>query len=237
MARLFCLSLGGIDEKTSEINSRFSYARKQDISGVELIFASKDELYSSRLSEENLSWLKSLKYVSIHAPFKLVSKSHDQLEVARQLDILSDIYHKINAKNLIIHPNEMPEIDLIRRYDFSISTENLRPGSRVPISILERILSRYRIKLCLDVAHAYLWSKHETGRLIDAFKQEISEVHFSGTCRKVTHVSLRTVSSEFIYSIQRVRELDVPIVIEEDMRGKGPDFVREEIQYIKGLFE
>ena len=89
--------------------------------------------------------------------------------------------------------------------------------------------------MCLDTAHAYSWSKFETYKLIDAFKEKISQIHFSGSYRRKQHVSLRKVSKDFILSIQPLKYLDVPIVIEEDIEIKSYQYLRQELKYIKNL--
>lgn len=238
MKRILSFALGNIWKwaAVGDMSPLINYVRELDISGVELTLAFKDELYSFKLSEDDKSWLRNLDYVSIHAPFRLIERSESKEEVIRQLDIISRLYDDIDAKNVIVHPTDLPTPEILEKYNFNISTENLPPKRNVTISDLEKILGSYpKIKLCLDVAHAYLWSKHETGKLVKAFKEKISQVHFSGTYRKKDHQSLRSVGKDFLFSIQPLRELNVPIVIEETMEEKDLKFVKEEIRYVRDL--
>lgn len=217
-------------------NKLISHAKKLDINGVELTFAYKKELYKTRLSKDNISWLKSLSYVSIHAPFDLVKKAEDDTEVIKQLEVIAELSNKVKAKNVIIHPNNLPPLEILKKYNFRISTENLPPRFHYSVLDLEKIFKKYpKMGLCLDVAHAYLESKHQTDKLIKKFKHQISQVHFSGTYRREDHQSLQIVSKDFIYSIRNIKNLNVPIIIEQDIRTKNIKLIQEEIRYIRKL--
>ncbi len=240
MRKIISFALGTIWRWTNSENSDvlISYAKEFNISGVEITFASKEDLYSFKLSKDNKFWLKSLDYVAIHAPFQLVRESENKEEIIRQLDIISRLYDDISAKNVIIHPNDLPAPEILKKYNFNISTENLPPKSYITISDLGKILNKYpKMRLCLDVSHAYLWSKYETAKLIRAFRDKISQIHFSGTHKKKDHQSLRNVTKEFLFSIKFIKELNVPIVIEEDIHVKNLKFVKEEVEYIKNFFD
>ncbi len=240
MKRVFSFALGNIWRWNTSTNRNvlIDYIRKLDISGVELTFATKEELYSFNLSRKNKHWLKSLDYVTIHAPFRLIKGSKDPEEVIKQLNDISRLYDDINGKNVIIHPKDLINSDIPKDFKCDISTENLPPKSGVSLSDLRKVLHKYpKMRLCLDVSHAYSWSRVETGKLTKAFKDKISQIHFSGTYRKRDHQSLRNVTKNFLLSIQPIKGLEIPIVIEEDIQTRSLGYVKEEIEYIKHLFD
>ncbi len=240
MKRIISFSLGNIHQWTTSEKNRdvlIKYARKLDISGVEITLAFKEEVYSLKLSENNKTWLRSLDYVTIHAPFKMLAESENEEEIVRQLDIISEVYNDINARTVVIHPDHLPSLRILKKYNFHISTENVTPHIKIAIPDLRKILNKYpEIDLCLDVAHAYLWSKYETTKIIEAFKDRISQIHFSGIYKGIPHRSLQKVTKDFLFSIQPIKELDIPIVIEEDIAIKSFKFVKEEVEYIKKYF-
>ncbi len=240
MTRIISFALGNVWRWTSSKNrgTLLNYVKKLDINGVEMTFSSKKDLYSFSLSKSNRSWLEKLDYVTIHAPFRLVKESNNEEEIIKQLNMISTLYDEINAKNVIIHPDNLPPPQILEPYNFTISVENLPPKEDVSISDLRKILNKYpNMRLCLDVSHAYLWSKYETGRLIKAFKGKISQIHFSGTYRKKQHQSLRIVSKMFLSSIQPLKDITVPIVIEEEVEINSLQLIREEINYTKNLLD
>lgn len=240
MDRLYSFATGNIWRWNDDPNRNalLDPIRSLDISGVELTFSSKEELYAFRPSKINREWLKSLDYVTIHAPFTLLAGGFDETELMRQLECLSVLYHQIDAKNVVIHP-ERPVFDgnYLDRCDFQISTENLPRGFGISSDDLMVYLERFpRMMLCLDVAHAYFWGKRETGRLIERFGDRISQIHFSGTYRQQDHLSLQIVSRDFLRSICPLKTLPVPIVIEEDMDVSPMSYIINEINYIKQWF-
>ena len=240
MKRVFSFALGNIWRwnTSTNRNALIDYVRKLDISGVELTFATKEELFSFNLSRNNKHWLKGLDYVTIHAPFRLIKGSKDQKEVIKQFNDISRLYDDINGKNVIIHPKDLLNSDIPKNFECDISTENLPPRSGVSLLDLSKVLHKYpKMRLCLDVSHAYSWSRVETGKLTKAFKDKISQIHFSGTYRKRDHQSLRNVTKNFLLSIQPIKGLEIPIVIEEDIQTRSLGYVKEEIEYIKHLFD
>jgi len=241
MKRVFSFALGNIRRWNTSTNRNIliDYVRKLDVSGVELTFATKEELYSFSLSKNNKHWLRGLDYVTIHAPFRLYKDSEDEKEVLKQINVISRMYHNINAKNVIIHPeDDLLSSQILKNCEFDVSTENLPRKNGVSISDLRKILHKYpQMRLCLDVSHAYSWSKFETGKLIKAFKDRISQIHFSGTYRKRDHQSLRDVSKAFLLSIQPIKKLEVPIVMEEDIETRSLEYVKEELEYVRKLFD
>lgn len=240
MKRIFSFALGNVWSWTTSKNRNdlIKYAKRLDVSGVEITFAYKEEIYAFELSKSNRDWLRQLDYVTIHAPFGLIRAAENEKEVIKQLEGISKVYEDVNAKAVIIHPRDLPSPEILKNYDFKVLTENLVKKSRFTLNDLRKTLRKYpNIGLCLDVSHAYLWSKYETNNLIEAFKDKISQVHFSGTYRRRDHQSLRKVSKDFLESVQPIKSLDVPIVIEEDIKIKSLDNLVKEVEYIKSLFD
>ncbi|MDD5626804.1 MAG: hypothetical protein PHW01_02210 [Patescibacteria group bacterium] len=218
-------------------NGLLSYMKNLKVDGIEITFSSKEELYASKFSAANEKWLTKLNYVTIHAPFHLSRDADNEQEVIRQLKIISALYTRINAKNVIIHPQDLPAPRILNMFPFKVSTENLAKKKNITIADFRKIFKKYpKVNLCLDVAHAYLWSKDETGKLVNAFKNRISQIHFSGTYRKRDHQSIRIVTKNFLSSIEPIFSLKCPIVIEGDIRPKNLQFSRDEVEFIKNMF-
>jgi len=237
--RIFSFALGNIWKWKPSINRNdlIDIVRELDVSGVEITFSTKEELYAFKLSNPNKNWLRSLDYVTIHAPFNLLAYSKN--EVLKQLDCLFSIYENIDAQNVIIHPKlNTKHSEILKNKEFNISIENLPPRFGISVSDLQKFMDTLpTVTLCLDVAHAYLWSKYETSYLTSSFENRISQIHFSGTYKRKDHQSLRIVSKDFLHSIQPILELNVPIIIEENMNIQSLEYVKEEIEYIKSLFK
>lgn len=235
MKRIFCFATGNLWKwaKTDNRGPLLNYIRKLDIEGVEITFAEINELNAFRVSKTNMEWLKTLDYVTIHAPFRRPKGMSDTDYIAP----VYRLYKKLGAQHIIIHPQDLPEYSVLRKYRMNVSTENMRPYKHISHSDLERILRTYRgMGLCIDVAHAYVHSKDETKKLVERFRDKITQVHLSGTYGKQDHRSLRIVTKRFMESIEPIRQLDVPIVIEESMKKKTIQYIKDEIAYCRSLF-
>ncbi len=239
MPRIISFALGNVWrwEKSKNRDDFIKYAKDLDIDGVELTFASKEELYAFKLSPSNESFLKGLDYVTIHAPFDFIGDVASEKEQIKQLETISKIYKQVKAKNVVIHPHSLPDRKILDKFKFKISTENLRKKRNITISDFKKIFREYpKVGLCVDVAHAYSWSKQETEKLIKNFGDRITQFHFSGSYRNKDHQSLKIVSKDFLSSIELLFKLRAPIVIEEDIKVKNEKFLKEEIEFIKEYF-
>ncbi len=238
MTRIIGFSIGTLWSwtKSKNRNKLVDFVRKTDIEGVELMFNSAEDLYNFKLSKKNEKWLKSLKYVSIHAPSNSSQSLKDEVEKSCQLEIMYDLYKKINAQNLIIHAKDLPSLKILNKFDMQVSTENMEKN--LSIMEIEKILKDYpKMGLCLDVSHAYYKSKKETEKLVKKFRKHITQIHFSGTYKKKLHLSLREVNVNFMNSIKPIFKLDVPIIIEENMFIKSKKYLKEEIDLVRKIFK
>lgn len=239
MGRIISFALGNVWqwEKSKNRDEFIKYAKNLDIDGVELTFSSIEELLAFKLSEENEKFLKSLSYVSIHAPFDLGEKDISEKEMTEQLDAIDSIYKKVNAKNVIIHPHCLPSRKILDKFNFKVSTENLRKKRNITILDFKKVFKEYpKIGLCVDVSHAYSWSRYETEDLLKAFGDRITQFHFSGAYRNKDHQTMRKVTKEFLASIEPVFKSKAPVVIEEDIRVKSEKFLKQEVEFIKEMF-
>ncbi|MBW3017504.1 sugar phosphate isomerase/epimerase, partial [Candidatus Woesearchaeota archaeon] len=207
---IFSFALGNIHTWDSGSNKAnlIDYAKQLDVSGIELTFlAQKEVLLQFELSESQIEFLKSLDYVSMHFPTRVDGEDYVQV-----LEKINEIYHKVNAKNVIIHPYNLPEPELLDKYDINFSVENMEKD--FSLNELKDILQKYpKLGVCLDVSHAFIWSAQETAKLVDEFNGRITEIHFSGSTGKQTHIPLSRAPEEFIKSIAAVMGLNVSFVL------------------------
>lgn len=239
MPRIISFALGSVWrwEKSQNRNDFIKYARSLDIDGIELTLSCQEELLAFKLSPDNEKFLRGLAYVSIHAPFDFIKKAGNEAGIIRQLEAIDAIYRQVNAQNVIFHPYDLPERKILDKFSFKVSTENLRRRRKITVTDFEKIFAKYpKIGLCVDVAHAYSWSKQETANLIKVFGHKITQFHFSGSYRNKDHQSMRKISQNFLASIEPLFKIKAPIVIEEDIKIKSEQYLKEEVAFIKKMF-
>jgi len=239
MKRSVSFATGNIWRQISEKNqaTAIDFIKKLGVDGVEITLATKEEVYNFRLNPSQKDWLAGLDYNSIHAPFRLIRDAKNQEEVEKQLEHIERLYKQIKAKNVIIHPLDIPAQNILDSYKIKVSTENLPKKRHVTIPMLREILRRHsEMGLCLDVAHAYSWSKNETLRLVKSFKNKITQVHLSARYRNRDHKPLKLATLAFMKSIEPIMNLNVPVVIEGGADNTNVRAVQEEIRRVKSLF-
>ena len=239
MERIISFSLGNIWRwsDSPDRSKLIRYLKTLDISGVEIVFPTEQELNAFHLSGIDAQWLSGLPYTTIHAPFNLFSSHASEETILNQLNIISELYEKTHAKSVVFHPASCEKLAPLKDRDFHVTVENLPPGRHTGIPELHRIFNEYpEFSFCLDISHAYLWSKYETARLIRKFGSRLSQIHLSGTYRRKSHQSLQSVSRDFLQTIEDIKHLDVPLVVEEDFKVKSIAGVKEELIFIRGLF-
>lgn len=205
-----------------------------DIDGVEYTYGRN---ISERLiTEKDVSFLRSLDYVSIHSPFSLSLKKISPLEVQKCYEIISSNAKRIGAKNVVFHPGQVLPEKFFSNKNFNFLTENMHKKPLRNKIDFERVLnSNSNAMLCLDAMHAYTWSSEECTLIVNKWKKRIAQVHFSNCYRKNKHVSFEKVSSAFLKSIEPIFDLNVPIIIEEDMPYTKLSEIKAEVKRVKNI--
>ena len=73
MKNPICISTGSFYLLMNDRNEIIRKIKEFSPDGIELLFAHPQYLFDFVISEENLNYLKSLKFISIHAPCKEIT--------------------------------------------------------------------------------------------------------------------------------------------------------------------
>jgi len=223
--------------KSNNRNELLEYIRALEVQAAELTTGSEEELYSLQLSNENITWLRKLQHVSIHAP-DLHNSAGKPGRLRRQLEALENLASLIKASRVVVHIEDLPADEILETLSFPISIENTGPGNYSSPGQIAEVLNHYPdFNLCLDLAHAALISEQETGILISRFRDRISHIHLSGIRRNNDHQSLINATESFYRSIIPALELNVPFLIEEDIQNGGIEYLKKELAAAGQLLE
>ena len=216
--------------KSANRNELLDYISPLDIQAVELTIGSEHELYALQISEKNISWLRGLNHVSIHAP-DLHNSRENPNRLSRQLNAIENLVSLVKASSVVIHIEDLPPSEILDDLPLPVSIENTGPGNYTSPRDIAEVLDRHPdFSLCLDLAHAALTSERETGILVSLFRERISHIHLSGVCQNQDHQSLIGASDFFYSSILPALDLDVPFLIEEDISEVNPGYLKREVE-------
>jgi endonuclease IV len=223
-----------LDKKTS-LDQKIDFLRTSDIKVIELQYARYFDL-AQPISEKNHDYLKSLDYLSIHAPY--FNEKTDELiydggaRCNTVMDFLSEIYNKLNAKAMVFHPNLILDWSVMKRIEgINVCIENMtRITDLQPIYYEEILKEHHKFHLILDTAHCFGFEGNLLETLIERFGKKIQHVHFSD--RRYSHFEKKECShlmfcrSEEKIKFEPVKRLDCPIIIEAKV-GSREDMMDE----------
>ena len=238
MDNIISMPTGLILEKMMQRNKidLKKYFSRYNISGLELTMAFKNRLYKYKPNKVDLDWIKGLDYVSVHAPFKLVSSSENKSEQIKQLDALDLLYNKVNAKTLVVHVHECPDEDLLDNYNFNIALENMPIKEKLNNSEMTNKIAKSKYGFCLDTAHADDFGKTEISKLYEKLGHKLRQMHLSASIKNKHHKPLTVATKSFLRSLRPVFKSKVPLIMEMAMPSFSKARVNKEIKYIKKQF-
>ena len=206
--------------------------------GIEISFAFKDYLNNFEIKNENLSYLKSLKFNSIHSPWKDVvySENEDTKELLKKLH---EIYKKINARNIVFHKQEEDDFSIFSNAKFTYSIENecwiKQPNT--PEEIKQILDTDAKMKFTLDFAHAISISLENAREFIEKLKDRMIQVHMSYLNKEVTeHKFLHTYDSPEIRALLKQIPEHLPLIL-ECVASNETEFnlLQREIEYLRSV--
>ncbi len=241
MKNPICVSSGFLYKITDDINEKISKIREFSPDGIELNIARSQYLFNfGEVNKENLAYLQSLNFNSIHAPAGEFSYGNND-KSRKTLEAIEKIYKKINAKNVVFHREQMEDINVFNNYDFIASIENgdwRRADAKTPDQVGEILEKSPNLKFTFDFAHAFSVSPDDIPIYIDKLGDKLIEIHLS-------IIEPKTKEHWFIHKynnretkrfLKHLKKTNVPIVLECVAFDKNEIYlIKEEIKYIKSI--
>jgi hypothetical protein len=233
--RALCFATGNLRQLIGK-EDIFKIISSLDIDGIELTLGK--DFNERKLIESEEEIFRNYKNNSIHSPFQFSLKYCSEEEMFNGLEILKNYSKRIKSTQIITHSVQLFPKNFNEQSGLNFLTENLNPkkGKDRPRLGFEVALNNNPdLGLCLDASHAYDWSINETEYIVSKWKHRISQVHFSNNRYHKDHLTFEKVSRSFLKSIEPLRELNVPIVIEEDMPYSKVNDIKEELKRVRNI--
>jgi len=207
--------------------------------GIELLFATPKDLFDFEFEKEDLDFVNSLKFKSIHMPFHEIEYANN-LNTKNIIEKGSLIASQISADYLVFHPSTIKDYSIL---DNSVKNcvENLNSKehnkgfqSAQDMAIL---LNEYpELGLVIDTCHM-LENNINPESFLD-LKDKIMALHLAVQWqqekRTRTHGFLQE-NPEQLEQIKPLLKLDVPKVIESDFYPEKVLMIGKEIDLIKSF--
>ena len=239
MQNPICISTGFLYKLFDDKNEIIERIKEFSPEGIELCIANSDYLLNFKISDNNLRYLRNLKFISIHAPWQAITYGNNQ----KSKDVLITIeklYKQIGARNVVFSNKELvTDFNSITSYDFIASIENddwRKPSANTPKEIRKILSENQNLKFTFDFAHALTVSSIDIPLYINKFKDKLIEIHLAFLNRKFKdHWFLHKYDSKKIrILLNHLKNTNVPICLECVALDQNEiQLIRREIEYIK----
>ncbi len=240
MMNPICISTGCIYRLSDDRNELIKIIKGFSPDGIELSFAYPEYLFNFAITPENLEYIKSLKFVSIHAPmFDIVYG--DNQRSREVLKLIEKLYKQVGARNVVFHKDEVEDISEITKYDFTASLENgdyRKTIANSPEKIQEILSRNPKLMFTFDLAHALSINGEDVPVYLEKFKRKLAEIHMSWQNKNpAQHDFICKYDSPGIRkSLKSVDIADVPLVLEAGANNEAESrLLVDEIKYLKSI--
>lgn len=211
------------------------FLEKYSIDGVELLFATPEQLHNFILDEQSLNFLKSLEFVSIHLPFENITYSDNQ-ETKLLIEKANQLAKEVNAKYLLFHPQTIQDFTSIQaKVPVCIENMNKKISGYNTVQQIQEALIMHKVGFVLDISHA-LGNQLNPN---DFLKLKPIAIHVSGQWIKKgilkEHGFITEGTKEQLELIKPILQLKMPKIIESDFYPNKVQLIEKEIQLIKEL--
>lgn len=218
------------------------FLKQFDVDAVELVFAFPQELFDFAPARADMLFLRSKKYVSLHAPFHETEYKNNS-ETRKIISALDSLAQKVGAKNIVFHDDCIKDFSVFDNANFVPLMENLtfKKGVERIVSVrqTEDFLSAHKnFGFCFDVGNALVARINPKDFLKLGSKIAEMHIHFPqmGNGALKPHGSPSKTEKIFLELAKPVLSLDVPLIFEAtDFFSKDREAVEKEIELAKSL--
>ncbi|MBU1111522.1 MAG: hypothetical protein ABIG93_04795 [archaeon] len=208
--------------------------KKYNFNSYELTYSCEDELEID-LNDKSIKFLKALECVSIHYPFHDIIEDNEQTR--RIFKKINQIYHETDSKLIVTHPEQVKNWDFVKNlekeFDVKIVTE-LQIPSKFHLDGFDKLLSKVDVRFVFDIGHAEFHDFELLKVFFDKYSNRICEVHLNKVFDNKAH------SHFFMHgaskTLELVKNLDVPMIIEEAFDPDKIEDIEKEIKYLLNYF-
>ncbi|MBW2981290.1 hypothetical protein KY343_00275 [Candidatus Woesearchaeota archaeon] len=235
MKRLICISKGCFwnPHEREDVNRYIRQASKLDIDGIEFLIGDALDLLTFRLKKSSIKILKNLKFNTIHAPFHLDKEIlffSNNKRSKRILKKLHEIYDKMNAVNINIHPQQIEDFRVFDMKNYNYSIENMEMHHEFKIKDYKKFLKK-GFKLVLDTTHAS--EANELNKLLKIFKKKIVYTHLSANYFNHLHIPLHVLKEEYLKPLNIIKKGNFPIVLESQIGTEDIREYKKEVEFVR----
>ena len=232
-------STGCLFHKNFDVKKSVSLYAGLGLDNIELAFLDKMELEEFKLDKSLTGILSSFKYISIHAPCIKTIYRKDRSSVSI-LDRIKYMTGEIKVNSVVFHPDIIEDFDILGKYPFCKSFENMDKRKKKGFSYdeINSFRSMDDIKFVFDIQHAY---EHDglcgySEKVLGLMKDRLSHLHLSGSNEQSSHSLLHCSANKekIIKFLNKYNLLEIPVIFEGGISNIELD-ISNELEFFKNL--
>ena len=236
---IVAISVGACYDLRLSYSEAIKFIQHYSVDGIELLFAAPKDLMDFEFEEENLDYVKSLKFKSIHMPVR-DAIYEDSLITKKVIDKATVIANQINADYLVFHPNTITDYSILdwtlKNCVENLNSKECNKGFQT-VHEMKKVLEKHDgLGLVLDTCHM-LEAGVDPKEFLE-LKEYVKGIHLAVQWRQGerirTHGFLQE-NPEQLEQIKPLLKLDVPKIIESDFYPEKVPLIEKEIELIKSL--
>ncbi|MFT3909355.1 MAG: hypothetical protein QM737_08025 [Ferruginibacter sp.] len=175
--------------------------------------------------------LKQYKYISVHAPSKLINFSED---------ILINLLQKITSLKIpiIVHPDIIIDFEKWLQFGEFLCIENMdkrKSIGRTAEDLLKLFARLPEATFCLDLAHAKQIDPTmiEAAKMLRLFSRRLRQFHISDVISDSTHVPINIEAILAFRKIEKLIPRSIPFIIESPV---SESYINHEFDFVRSIF-
>jgi len=184
---------------------------KLNVKNIELCLLDFEEIFNLNVLQAKKD-LKKFKTIGIHLPGHYYRKDKETKFV---VDVMHFIYKTLKADYVVVHMDWLKNPHHLKKKKWNILVENVTGRHKVGYQKFSNFIKKHKLNMLLDVNHASDYGEKEIQNYIKKLKNKIKAVHLAGGHdKKKFHKDFSKASKKFLKSLEPIKELNCPIVLE-----------------------
>jgi len=217
-----------------ELDQQIEILRDLPIDGVELTFATFDELKQTLNHKEFLQFVSKYECNTIHAPFK---EDYTKENFSLNINLIKKLSSTIGSKNVVFHLYNFEDLDLLKNIPLFFTLENTLGGDWNSQKIVSFFSSNQELIFTFDLCHALHFGKEQIKLLMNNLKEKIRSIHLSNIVNGKHHKQFFNSSEDINKFVRIIKELNDDVIITVEENFDNVDDIKKELLYIRKKIE
>ena len=217
-----------------ELGQQIEILRDLPIDGVELTFATFDELKQTLNHKEFLQFVSKYEYNTIHAPFK---ENYTKENFSFNINLIKKLSDVIGSRNVVFHLYNFEDLDMLKNIALSFTVENTLGGDWNSQKIVSFFSSNSEMKFTFDLCHALHFGEEQIKLLMNNLKDKIKTIHLSNIINGKHHKQFFNSLEDIDKFVGVINGLNDKVIITVEENFDNVNDIKKELLFVRKKIE